>query len=33
MNELVKVTYDNQRPVVFGRDLHKALEVKTAYKD
>ena len=33
MNELIKVNYDNERPTVSGRELHKALEVKTAYKD
>lgn len=33
MNELIKVTYDSERPTISGRDLHAALEVKTAYKD
>lgn len=34
MNELIKVHYDNaDRPTVSGRELHEALEVKTAYKD
>lgn len=34
MNELVKVNYeDANRPTVMGRELHDALEVKTAYKD
>ena len=33
MNELVKINYENERPTVSGRDLHEALEVKTAYKD
>lgn len=32
MNELIKVTYDNNRPTVSGRALHEALEVKTEYK-
>ena len=33
MNELVKVNYeDANRPTVMGRELHDALEVKTAYK-
>lgn len=32
MNELIKVTYDNDRPAVSARDLHDFLEVKTAYK-
>lgn len=32
MNNLTNVTLnENQEPVVFGRDLHKALEVKTPY--
>ena len=33
MNELIAVTYENNRPVVSARDLHNLLEVKTAYKD
>ena len=33
MNELIKINYDSERPTVSGRDLHKALQVKTAYKD
>lgn len=34
MNEIIKVNYENaDRPTVSGRELHKALEVKTAYKD
>lgn len=33
MNELVKITYNNDRPAVSARDLHGFLEVKTAYKD
>ena len=33
MNELIKINYDNERPTVSGRELHKVLEVKTAYKD
>jgi len=33
MDEIIKVNYENDRPTVMGRDLHKALEVKTAYKD
>ena len=32
-NELIKVTYDNNRPTVLGRELHERLEIKTAYKD
>ena len=33
MNEIIKVSYQNENPTVLGRELHKALEVKTAYKD
>lgn len=33
MNELITVTYDNEKATVLGRDLHKFLGVKTAYKD
>lgn len=33
MNELIQVTYKNNRPTVLGRDLHDLLGVKTAYKD
>ncbi len=33
MNELIKINYDSERPTVNGRDLHDALQVKTAYKD
>lgn len=34
MNELIKVNYtESEQPTVSGRDLHEALEVKTAYKD
>ena len=34
MNELINVTLnDNQEPVVSGRQLHEALEVKTKYAD
>ena len=33
MNELININYDNYNPTVNGRELHKALEVKTAYKD
>lgn len=34
MNELIKVKVnENQEPVISGRELHKFLEVKTAYKD
>lgn len=34
MNQTINITVnDNHEPVVSGRDLHKALEIKTAYKD
>nr|DAG23821.1 MAG TPA: KilAC domain protein [Caudoviricetes sp.] len=34
MKELINVTLnDNHEPIVSGRQLHEALEVKTAYKD
>jgi len=33
MRELVRIEYENEQPTVLGRDLHQALEVKTAYKD
>lgn len=34
VNELIKIeTNENMEPVVSGRELHKKLEVKTAYKD
>ncbi len=34
MNDLIKIDYANaDRPTVSGRELHEALEVKTAYKD
>ena len=32
-NALITVSYDTERPTVLGRDLHEALEIKTAYKD
>lgn len=32
MTELIKVNYENDRPTVLGRDLHRALEIKTEYK-
>lgn len=31
MNELIKVTYDNDRPVVSARELHDFLEVETPF--
>lgn len=34
MNKLININYDNAEcPTVSGRELHEALEVKTAYKD
>lgn len=33
MNELIRVTFDNDRPVVSARDLHEMLEVQTKYQD
>lgn len=33
MDELIRINFDSERPTVSGRDLHAALEVRTAYKD
>ena len=33
MNELIKITYDNDRPTVSARELHEFLEVDTRYND
>lgn len=33
MNELIKITYNNDNPTVSARELHEFLEVKTEYKD
>lgn len=33
MNELINITYDSERPTVLGRELHDAMQVKTAYRD
>lgn len=33
MSELIKIDYGTEQPTVSGRELHEALEVKTAYKD
>lgn len=34
MNDIIKVNYtESEQPTVSGRELHEALEVKTAYKD
>lgn len=32
-NELININYRDGRPTVSGRELHAALEIKTAYKD
>lgn len=32
-SEIININYDSEQPTVLGRDLHEALEVKTAYKD
>lgn len=32
MDELIKVTYANDRPTISGRELHEFLEVETPYK-
>ncbi len=33
MNDLIPINYNGERPTVMGRELHKALEVKTKYTD
>ena len=33
MSDLMVVRYDTNRPTVLGRDLYRALEIGTAYKD
>lgn len=33
MNELIKIDYSGEQPLVSARELHEFLEVKTAYKD
>lgn len=33
MDELIRINFASDRPTVSGRDLHAALEVRTAYKD
>ncbi len=32
MNDLISVTYNDDRPTVLGRDLHEKLEVETPYR-
>jgi len=33
VEEIIKINYNSERPTVSGRELHSALEVRTAYKD
>lgn len=33
MENLIAVNYEGEQPTVSGRELHEALEIKTAYKD
>jgi len=33
MNELIQINYENDKPVVNGRDLHEALQISTKYAD
>ncbi|MCL1988112.1 MAG: phage antirepressor KilAC domain-containing protein [Firmicutes bacterium] len=33
MNELLKIHYDSEQPLVNGRDLHQFLEIETKYED
>lgn len=33
MNDLISVTYDNDRPTISGRELHEKLGIKTKYAD
>lgn len=33
MNDLIPINYDNDRPTVMGRELHKELKVETRYND
>lgn len=33
MNGLLKINYGTEQPTVSARDLHEALEIKTAFKD
>lgn len=33
MHELISVSFDGERPTVSGRELHRGLQVRTAYKD
>lgn len=33
MKDLIKISFDGGQLTVSGRELHRALQVKTAYKD
>ena len=33
MNDLIRVSYKNECPMVMGRELHTALEIRTAYEE
>lgn len=33
MTDLIKISYDSDRPTVLGRDLHDRLNIKTRYND
>lgn len=33
MNDLIKINYETEQPTVSARDLHRALEVETKFKD
>ena len=33
MNDLISVTYDNDRPTISGRELHEKLGIGTRYND
>lgn len=33
MTDIIKVNYETESPTVSGRELHEALQIKTAYKD
>lgn len=33
VNELIKVNYETDQPMISARDLHEGLEIKTAFKD
>lgn len=33
MEELIQVSFENERPTVSARDLHEALEIRTRFVD